>query len=81
MKCVGNCIKCDLVSDQEKVTCCVFQILRQDIEIRSQLKIILEKINSMSEPPIFDDVSELVSAEIEVDGQDGQVNNTKKKKK
>lgn len=47
-KCIGNCIKCDLVSNEDKVVCCSFQTLRQNIEIRSQLNAILLKLDALS---------------------------------
>lgn len=43
-QCIGNCIRCELVPNEEKVTCCSFQSLRQLVEIRSQLKAIQEKL-------------------------------------
>lgn len=47
-KCIGNCVKCDLVSNDEKMTCCAFQTLRQAVEIRSQINSILDKLSTIS---------------------------------
>lgn len=46
-QCIGNCIKCTLVPDEEKITCCTFQTLKQTIEIRSQLKTLKEIIEAL----------------------------------
>lgn len=50
-QCIGNCIRCELVSDEEKVTCCTFQTLRQTIELRKTLKGVMAKLEEMSGTP------------------------------
>lgn len=50
-KCIGNCIKCDLVPDEDKMFCCSFQTLRQNIEIRTQLNAMMAKLESLSVVP------------------------------
>ena len=37
-QCTGNCFKCDLVPDQDKITCCSIQTLRNVIEVKALLK-------------------------------------------
>ena len=46
-KCIGNCIKCDLVPDEDKVVCCSFQTLRQTVELRKALKAVQAKLDEM----------------------------------
>lgn len=47
MKCIGNCVKCELPPEIDKVTCCTFQTLRQSIEIKTLLKDLNEKLNKV----------------------------------
>ncbi len=63
-QCIGNCVKCTLVPDEEKVTCCTFQTLKQTIEIRTQLKSIVEKIEDLSiSQPLSEGLSDILNAE------------------
>lgn len=56
-QCTGNCFKCDLVPDQDKMTCCSIQTLRNVIEVKALLK----QANAETPPadlsgiPIFDE--------------------------
>ena len=54
-KCIGNCIQCELVSREDKVTCCVFQTLKQEVEIRTQLKDIIERLDTINRTPNLED--------------------------
>ena len=63
-QCIGNCVKCTLVADEEKVICCAFQTLRQTIEIRSQLKSIKEAIDNISvNQSLSQELSNIIDAE------------------
>lgn len=37
-QCTGNCFKCDLVPEQDKMACCSIQTLRNVIEVKALLK-------------------------------------------
>ena len=63
-QCIGNCIKCELVPDEEKVTCCTFQTLRQSVEIRKSLKLIAARLDSLPDNPVLPkDLADLCDAE------------------
>lgn len=63
-QCIGNCIRCELVPDEEKVTCCTFQTLRQTVELRKTLKVMLAKLDELPDAPIMpSDVVEPYDAE------------------
>lgn len=34
-QCTGNCFKCDLVPEQDKMACCSIQTLRNVIEVKA----------------------------------------------
>lgn len=50
-QCIGNCVRCELVPDEEKVTCCTFQTLRQTVELRKALKVVIAKLDEMPDAP------------------------------
>lgn len=63
-QCIGNCVKCTLVNDEEKVICCTFQTLRQTLEIRSELKSIKAMIEDLPSAPVLpESLAELCDAE------------------
>lgn len=68
-KCIGNCVKCELVSNEDKVTCCAFQSLKQQVEIRTQLKVILDKLESIADSRAVDSIcdTELPAVDIQED--------------
>lgn len=69
MKCIGNCVKCELVSSEEKMTCCAFQSLKQEVEIRTQLKVILDKLDLIASSHAVEGVcdTELPAVDIQED--------------
>lgn len=69
MKCIGNCVKCELVSSDEKMTCCAFQSLKQEVEIRTQLKVILDKLELIASSRAIDGIcdTELPAVDIQED--------------
>lgn len=78
-QCIGNCIKCELVSNDEKMICCAVQTLRQTVEIKAQQRQILEKLNEMS---IMPELSEQLAdiSDADAPAAEGQENSEKKKK-
>ena len=50
-QCIGNCLKCTIVSDEEKVTCCTFQTLMQAVELRKTLKVIMARLDELPDAP------------------------------
>lgn len=63
-QCIGNCIKCELVSNDEKMICCAVQTLRQTVEIKTQQRQILEKLDEISIiPEISQQLAEISDAE------------------
>lgn len=56
-QCTGNCFKCELVPDQNKMTCCSIQTLRNIIEVKTLLKQAQESSQpaDLSSIPIFDE--------------------------
>ena len=44
MKCIGNCVKCELPPEIDRMQCCAFQTLRQTIEIKTLLKSVQEQL-------------------------------------
>lgn len=44
MKCIGNCVRCELPPEIDRMQCCAYQTLRQTIEIKTLLKTINEKL-------------------------------------
>ena len=59
-QCTGNCFKCDLVPDQDKMTCCSIQTLRNVIEVKTLLKQAQESSMpaDLSSIPIFENEPE-----------------------
>lgn len=74
-QCIGNCIRCELVPNEEKVTCCAFQSLRQLVELRSQLKSIQDKL---ADKGLSQSTMDVIDADLPAADQEG---NTKKSKK
>lgn len=59
-QCTGNCFRCDLVPDQDKMTCCSIQTLRNIIEVKSLIKKSQEDapVSDLSNIPIFSEEPE-----------------------
>lgn len=56
-QCTGNCFKCELVQEQDKMACCSIQTLRNIIEVKTILKQAQMSSQSadLSSIPIFDE--------------------------
>ena len=59
MKCIGNCVKCELPPEIDRMQCCAYQTLRQAIEIKTLLKTVhdqLEKVEAVASIPDIPDL-------------------------
>ena len=46
-QCIGNCVKCEMVAQEEKIICCSYQTLRQCIALRTELKELKDSLLAM----------------------------------
>lgn len=80
-QCGGNCIKCTLVPNEDKITCCAFQNLRQSIEIRAQLRQLMETVSRLeTSQTLTQAIAEIIDAEPPA-ADDNQESQNKKAKK
>lgn len=80
-QCIGNCIKCTLVPDEDKITCCSFQTLKQSIEIRTQLRQLTEIVNKIESSSVYTQAIEEITDAEPPAAQDNQEPQIKKAKK
>ena len=59
MKCIGNCAKCELPPEIDRMQCCAYQTLRQTIEIKTLLKLLQEKLEKVEASATIQDIPEL----------------------
>lgn len=77
-QCVGNCVRCELVAQEEKIVCCNYQTLRQCIAMRSELKELKESLLLMKQRGLSEAISNV--SEADVPAAIGQEQNKQKKK-
>lgn len=60
MKCIGNCVRCELPPEIDRMQCCAYQTLRQTIEIKTLLKTLNERLEKVEAavPPDIPDMEE-----------------------
>lgn len=59
MKCIGNCVKCELPPEIDRMQCCAYQTLRQTIEIKTLLKTINERLEKVEAVFPIPDIPEM----------------------
>lgn len=59
MKCIGNCVKCELPPEIDRMQCCAYQTLRQTIEIKTLLKALNERMERVEAVVPIPDIPDL----------------------
>lgn len=59
MKCIGNCVKCELPPEIDRMQCCAYQTLRQSIEIKTLLKSLMERLDKVEASVSIPDIPDL----------------------